>query len=147
MKLRIFACCLLACTVAGCSLFDPTWHSGQGRRIRHFPTQAVVYGNSLTISGEMSWLYAHTDYGVKVYKAVDDRGTPLQLRSFQIFWMKVPCFEIEFSPPHPEAANVEYDIAFTSRSGVQRLTGTLPIERNIHNYLMQLHRWTRNPAY
>lgn len=110
----------------------------------HKAEQAVVYNDSLTISGSMTRTCALTDYGIKVHKAADDMGTELDLRSFQIFWMKVMCFEIEFSKPHPEAQQVHYDIAFISRSGVEALKGSLPIERGRHgNYLMQLPRWQR----
>lgn len=131
----------LACST-GCSFFEPRWHSGDGTPLQHIPAQAFVHRGSLSISGELDRVCAFTDYGVKVYSVTDDRGTQLAFRSAQIRWAKAMCFEIEVAEPAPDAKSVDYDIAFTSRSGVSRLKGTLPIQRlGPINYPVALDRW------
>ena len=135
-------------TINGCSLFSPSWDSGRGRPLRHRILHAAVLGDSLSVNGTMNSITAFTDYGIKVYRAVDDQQTNLTLKSFQIFWMKSMCFEIEFSAPHPDATSVQLDLAFTSRSGLQRITKTVTIERDWGEhpgYLTQLRRWEREP--
>lgn len=135
-------------TLNGCSLFNPSWHSGAGKPLKHYIYHATVLGDSLSVNGEMNGLTAFTDYGIKVYRALDDQDTNLTLKSFQIFWMKALCFEIEFSAPHPDATSVQLDLVFTSRSGLQRIRRTIPIGRDRGEqprYLTRLHRWEREP--
>ena len=130
MKKHLLVLCTQTILLSsGCSIFCPQWHDGSGPPLKHRVGRAEAHDNRLTITGYIGRAYSFTDYGAKVYRVVDDHGTALQLRSFQIAWAKGIRFELEFSSPHPEAESVEYDIAFTSRSGVDRITGTAVIEK------------------
>ncbi len=136
MRRRLGPCVVtgvLACA-SGCG---PQWHSGyEMRPMLHYVDEAAVFADepgclSVTGSVRTDWVHmAVTDYGVKVDRAEDDTGRKLALQSFQIFWMKDQCFEAVFSAPDPRAKSVSVAFAFTTRSGVQRVTKTLPIERN-----------------
>lgn len=143
MKLITF--CLGALTLcSGC--LTPRWHDGI-QPLKHKIDQVAVCAetaDSLTVSGVMHPIVAFTDYGIKVYDATDDKGNRLDLRSFQIFWAKAICFQIEFSAPDPNAKTVDLDLAFRSRSGIERITSTLPIDRQEHSdYLNSLRGWER----
>jgi hypothetical protein len=115
--------------------------------LRHTIRQVAVYADSLSVSGDIEPVNAFTDYGIKVFNAVDDRGTRLELKSFQISLRKGYYFEIELTKPDLKAKTVTLDIAFTSRSGLQRIKATQPIERsNISNFYIRFPRFDRKPS-
>jgi len=75
----------------------------------------------------------------------DDTARKLDFKSFQLFWMKDLCFEVEFEAPADTASSVEVDMDFLSRSGKERVKATIPITRNaVGDYRSQLDRW-RDP--
>lgn len=146
MRTALTICIGLMVFCAACH-YTPRWHEGKGCLRHHIGQVAVVAEepDSLSVSGHIDPLVAFTDYGIKVYSATDDKGNKLELRSVQIFWMKAECFEIELSAPDPEANAVVLDLAFMTRSGIQRVTTTLPISRlETGNYLTQSGRWERD---
>lgn len=136
----------LHCLSYGCSLFSPHWDDGTGRKLRHKVSQAVVYKGRLGVAGTMNNLKAFTDYGVRVNSATDDLGNTLEFKSAQISRAKEMCFELEFSEPPPEATAFHYDLTFTSRTGLQNVTGSIGIERGAApNYLQMGGSWSREP--
>jgi hypothetical protein len=141
--MRILITCLgVVVTCSGC--LTPRWHDGT-RPLKHRITQVAVCAktpDSLTVSGNVGPIVAFTDYGIKVCDAMDDKGNRLDLRGFQIFWAKALCFQVELSAPDPDARSIDLDLAFRSRSGIERITTTVPIERQEHgNFLSSLRGW------
>lgn len=139
--LAVWFCVYAMC---GCSGLEPRWHSGRKHSVTHALQEASVFEEGLSVRGSISPVCAFTDYGIKVYSARDDTGNDLALRSFQVFYAKVMRFEIEFESPADEAETVTLDIAFTTRSGLQRLKETLPIDRlPCDNFTSRRHVWAR----
>jgi len=131
---------LPACFGFGCG---PSWHSGkEDFTLTHGIDKAEVHGDSLIVMGWISPLVAVTDYGLKVFEARDDTGRELPFKSFQMTYAKGMWFTIELDAPDPKAKSISLDIAFTSRSGPQRIRKDLPITRNtVRDWRARLHSW------
>ena len=144
---------LVAIVLSACGCTTPQWHTGdEAHPLLHEVEYASVFTDqpdTISVTGEIipSWMrFAVTDYGIKVNRAEDDTGRTLALRSFQIFWMKVECFEAVFTAPAPAAKSLNIDFVFTSRSGVQRIVKTLPIRRDVKpSYITMPQRWEPSP--
>ncbi len=142
---RVAGLCLLV-PLLGCA---PAWHTGEERfKVWHTIRRAVVYNDSLSIQGVINPILAFTDYGVKVNEVTDDTGTRLPFRSYQTFWAKELCFELECAAPGPAARTVDIDVAFLTRSGKQVVRKELPVVRGVEpSYATQLRAWTvRKPV-
>lgn len=101
----------------------------------------TIYRRGLTL-GRLP-LAGYTDSGVRLNHAVDNTGRELRLRSAQIFWMKEKRFELELAADS-EAQTVTVDVSYTTRSGLQHVSSTLPIDRSGRtDYRTQLNRWRR----
>jgi len=137
---------LIAVVVAFCSgCIGPTIQPDSDPAIVPRRLGAQVLGDVLSINGEMAF-YAYTDFGVKLIECADDTGRQLRLRSAQIFWMKVECFELELDAPAEIAQSVLVHLKFTSRAGVEEIRQTLPIDRSGHpSFHNASHRWNRVP--
>jgi len=110
----------------GCA---PSWHSGdEAWKLSHSPMSAVMQDDNLVVIGSIIPLVSMTDHGFKLLKAEDDRGRQLTFRSFRTYYAKGLWFLIEFEKPAKSAKAVHLDIVFTSRSGLQRDSASLPID-------------------
>jgi hypothetical protein len=140
MRVEVGVLMLALLCPMGCA---PPWHNGGPLEVvRHGVEGAQVIGDSLSVQGGINWLFAFTDYGVKVCKAEDNEGRTLQLRSYRIFWMKEYRWEAEFTAPSEGATTVSIDLQFFTRSGFQRIRKTLPISRSTNvDYRSQLKGW------
>ena len=130
--------------LSGCAILQPTWHDRQP--LKHVVEGTAVLDGRLSVHGEIKCgpPLAFSDYGIKVRRAVDDTGRHLELKSVQVFWMKVTCFEIELTEPDPSAKTVSLDLLFLTRTGLERITKTYPIQRDVQSaYWTQLGRWNR----
>ncbi|MBI5866537.1 MAG: hypothetical protein HZB38_18875 [Planctomycetes bacterium] len=140
-RMTAITVCSCFLSMAGC--FAPQWHQGGPNPNLHTIQRAAVIQGALSIQGHLP-LYGYSNYGVRLNRAVDDRGQELQLKSAAIWWSKEERFELELDPPHSQATQVTIDVSFSTRAGVQRIEKTLPIDRSgTIVYGTELSRWNR----
>lgn len=124
---------LVTCAVVaecGCA---PTWNGGP---TYHVINEAVIEGDHMVLSGLVSPIKAHTDYGVKVYECHDDAGRSLSFTGMELFWEKTLGIVLEFDRPSEGAKSVTFDIEFTGRGepGFQRIVQTLPLRSSPYKF-------------
>lgn len=137
---------LFSCVITGC--IGPRIYDGhRGEHLFHYIEKVQVFDDCVSIQGGWNDIWAVYNYGVKVFDAHDDTGNQLEFRSMQFFWMKDMRFELELSPPSPDAKYVSLDIAFLSKGGVQRFQETLPLDRSANeSYATQRKMFEKRPS-